>query len=273
MNTSYEQITTIMPPVDISSCYRDQIKEGMRVSIGRGKDDAQSLWINGTVEEILTPVDKKYSEDGIKVRITDGTIGYVKEILHKLDEKELKQMIQGGENKYVEFKETFKVDADSKKELKCLRDEVVKEIVAFMNTGGGYLIIGVKDSKKIVGLSLDYLFIEPSRDNQPVEDKFEQEIRNYVRQNLKNEILEPKYNILFKTVDEKQICVIAVERSSIPVFAEQQIQYLKCGNTNITKGHRQNFYIRTGAGTCLVDARKLLEFWKDRASGKIGGFQ
>ena len=274
MSKSGEQATMIRHH-DIGSweaCHRIYIKEGIRVLIGTNKDDDGPLWINGFVKYIITPPEEEYSEDGVKVRITDGTIGYVKKILRTIDEEKLKKMIQEGESRFLEFKETFKVDASTKTELKCLRDEVVKEIAAFMNTRGGMLLIGVTDLQCVTGLTLDYRFINPKRYNQSKQDKLKQEIRSYVGEKLQDNTLETRYDITFKCIDRNEICVIEVNRSKIPVFVDQKIMYCKCNINKHFLGKRQIFYIRTDSGAKMLDAREFLKFWEDRSSD-VGGFE
>ena len=255
-----------------AASYRSHIKKGMRVSISTKKDDNTFL-INGIVEEILTPPDKEHSEYGVHVRITDGTRGYVKKIIQELDEQILKQMIQVGEDHHLEFKETFKVEAATEKELKCLRDEVVKEIAAFMNTGGGILIIGVNDSRHVVGLDLDYKFIDLKRENQTKQTKLQEEISDYVHQKLQDEALETKYSISVTRVDEKDVCVIEVSSSQIPAFVDQKIFYTRCNKSEQIRGMRQNFFIRTGPQVRCLDARKGFLFWKSQYLTEYGGIQ
>lgn len=54
---------------------------------------------------------------------------------------ELKELIQNGENSTVEFKRKFTSPV-----------KIAKEIAAFANTNGGYLILGVDDNRTIVGV-------------------------------------------------------------------------------------------------------------------------
>ncbi len=59
----------------------------------------------------------------------------------RIDLRELKELVRHGENKYVEFK------------LKTTHPEkIVREMVAFANTDGGRLIVGVADDKILKGL-------------------------------------------------------------------------------------------------------------------------
>jgi len=54
---------------------------------------------------------------------------------------DVKELILRGENETVEFKSSFKSDA-------------IETVVAFANTKGGVILIGVDDSKRVVGLDI-----------------------------------------------------------------------------------------------------------------------
>lgn len=58
-----------------------------------------------------------------------------------LTRHELREIIAGGESSTVEFKRKF-----------TSAEKFAKEIIAFANTAGGYLIIGVDDNGSIVGV-------------------------------------------------------------------------------------------------------------------------
>ncbi len=55
--------------------------------------------------------------------------------------QQLRELIAGGESLTVEFKRKFTSD-----------EKIAKELIAFANSKGGYLIIGVDDDKRIVGV-------------------------------------------------------------------------------------------------------------------------
>ncbi|MFU0783649.1 MAG: hypothetical protein ACFWT2_11295 [Thermoanaerobacterium thermosaccharolyticum] len=58
--------------------------------------------------------------------------------------EEVKNIIQNGENSYIEFKE---------EEIKA--KDLAKEIVAFSNSEGGMILIGVDDEGNIKGIKND----------------------------------------------------------------------------------------------------------------------
>ena len=62
-------------------------------------------------------------------------------------------IIEQGENKKVEFKETFSFNRhnNNKRDEELIKSSI-KNIVAFLNSDGGILIIGVKDNGEISGI-------------------------------------------------------------------------------------------------------------------------
>lgn len=55
--------------------------------------------------------------------------------------RELKELIEGGENLQCEFKRKF-----------SSHEKIAKEMMAFANTKGGYILFGVDDNKDVVGV-------------------------------------------------------------------------------------------------------------------------
>jgi uncharacterized repeat protein (TIGR03833 family) len=63
----------------MSGQHRENIKPGMKVSIVLKKDQRTGNRTEGIVENLLTK--SSYHPHGIKVRLSDGQVGRVKEIL------------------------------------------------------------------------------------------------------------------------------------------------------------------------------------------------
>jgi membrane protein YdbS with pleckstrin-like domain len=70
--------------------------------------------------------------------------------------KPLPQLIDDGENQFVEFKASLMWDYRQKRANKALYDPVMKNVVGFMNAAGGTLLIGVSDDGEILGLEPDF---------------------------------------------------------------------------------------------------------------------
>ncbi len=60
---------------------RDNIKPGIEVAIVLKKDQRSGALTYGKVQDLLT--NSKFHPHGIKVRLTDGQVGRVKEIITK----------------------------------------------------------------------------------------------------------------------------------------------------------------------------------------------
>jgi predicted HTH transcriptional regulator len=61
--------------------------------------------------------------------------------LKAMKRKELKELIEDGEGSFVEFKRKFST-----------HDKIAREMLAFANTRGGYMIFGVDDDRTVVGV-------------------------------------------------------------------------------------------------------------------------
>ena len=68
---------------------------------------------------------------------------------------ETERLIARGEGISVEFKATFRMNLHTNRPDKSIETASLKEIVAFLNTIGGHLIIGVEDNGSVCGLGKD----------------------------------------------------------------------------------------------------------------------
>lgn len=93
--------------------------------------------------------------------IEDNTDAMVYTLSAMNDVKHLKHLIEMGETRQMEFKQSFFANVDkirSEEKLIKNRDvqaEVIKDIASFMNTDGGTLLIGVTDNKLTTGVELE----------------------------------------------------------------------------------------------------------------------
>jgi len=67
----------------------------------------------------------------------------------------VERMIEQGEGLNVEFKSTFRRNLHTSKNDKEIETAALKEVVAFLNTDGGHLIIGIADNGDVCGLGND----------------------------------------------------------------------------------------------------------------------
>lgn len=87
-----------------------------------------------------------------------------------LEEQKLFAMISEGETDLIEFKSTLLYDVKERKVNRVLEREVLKTLVAFLNTKGGTLFIGIEDNGEVYGLENDFCNV-PGSSKEP-KDKF-----------------------------------------------------------------------------------------------------
>lgn len=103
----------------------------------------------------------------------------------KLDLRALKELVRHGENKFVEFK------------LKTNHPEkIVREMVAFANTDGGRLIVGIGDDKSIKGLKF------PDEDEYILQKAIEKYIYPAIDYDIERLIVEGEREVLVYNIQK-----------------------------------------------------------------------
>ncbi len=244
--------------------YIKNIKKGMKVVILT----IQNKLSTGFVEEIATR--KPFHEQGIMVRLYNGDIGRVQEIIHpepNQDEKEIekiKNFLNQGENFHTEFKReslwshtynpiqikdsnSYEVHEYGPKASKII---IAKSISAFLNSDGGNLIIGIKENKEkkifeIIGLDDDMKKIKESGIDAYKRMIIDEIIKPFFPPRIFNHLHE---YILFEFifVEGKIVCWIKIRKSDIRIF-------LKVHN-------RELFIIRVDSENRTLEGEKLVDY-------------
>jgi len=101
--------------------------------------------------------------------------------------RELLNLIEEGENIQVEFKRKFST-----------HDKIAREMIAFANTKGGYILFGIDDDKKIIGV------------------ESEKETSELVKDAALNYCEPPlEYSIEFREIESKEIVIVSVPESTL----------------------------------------------------------
>jgi len=102
-----------------------------------------------------------------------------------LNRKQLKVIIEQGENLFVEFKQRFSE-----------YNKIAKEIIAFANTKGGVIIFGINDNGKIYGI------------------ESEKETAELINETVKN-YCEPivDYSVSFIELEHKELVILNIPES------------------------------------------------------------
>lgn len=161
------------------------------------------------------------------------------------DQIKIDELLRNKENQKIEFKSSLRWDIKLNQQNNALEEIIVKEIASFMNSEGGDLIIGVDDNNKILGLEKDYSTLK-KQDS----DGFALQLTNIVNAQL-DKTLNSLIEISFPEVDEKEICLCRIKKSSRPVF--------------INNKNEKKFYVRMNNSSQPLDVEQvhkyIMEHW------------
>jgi len=155
-------------------------------------------------------------------------------------EEALLELIRQGEQERLELKSTMRWNLKADKPGNEIARAWLKSLVAFLNTDGGTLLIGVEDNGEVLGLDADKF---------PNEDKYLLHFNNLIKQHVGLEHAA-RISVAIRSVKNKRILVVDCDKSPEPVF-------LRFGDT-------EDFFVRVGSGTRQLPASKVLEYVKKR---------
>jgi hypothetical protein len=141
----------------------------------------------------------------------------------------VQELIAGGENQYVEFKASLLWDYRQQKVNKALYEPVMKNVVGFLNSTGGTLLIGVGDDGQVLGLEADYQGI-PKPGTDGFENVFNMAFNKMISVEFRRFV-----DVSFPEIDGKEICAVSVSPSTQPAYLQAKGQekfYIRAGNAS-----------------------------------------
>ncbi len=193
--------------------------------------------------EIEVAKNKRIKEElELKLQEENSNINDLKESL------KIKEIIDKGESHYVEFKSTLRYSINDSKKDRSLEFDVVKAIVAFLNSHtGGTLFIGIKekDNKtEIIGLEKDY-----STFSNPNFDVYTRTLNRAI-DNYTNKDVHQYLDIEEKFISKKEICMIKIRPSKNPIL--------------LKKGNDEMFYVRINKESVQLVGTKMMDYIEKR---------
>ncbi|WP_341737229.1 RNA-binding domain-containing protein [Microcoleus sp. CAWBG640] len=155
------------------------------------------------------------------------------------DLDEVHSIIRQGESKNIEFKETLSLDVKTQTKEKYIELSVLKTIVAFLNTEGGTLLVGVADNSEIKGIDVE---IEKFHKNNA--DKFLLHVKNMIKTRIGEEYY-PYIEYKLISVIGKNILSVKCKKSKSPCYLDNA-----------------EFYVRTNPATDRLEGPKLVQYIK-----------
>jgi hypothetical protein len=152
-------------------------------------------------------------------------------------------IIASGESDKLEFKSTITTNIQTGENDKRMEKAVLKSIVAFLNTSGGILMIGVSDDGSIYGVD------EAEFGSR---DKMNLHLTHLISAKIGEEFFP---YITFRVIDmEEGKAIVRVDcaRCKKPVF-------LKDGKT-------EEFYVRSGPSSVMLSGSNLVNYVRNKSS-------
>ncbi len=155
------------------------------------------------------------------------------------------ELIRRGESKKLEFKSTLRMNLISGKPDWNIEHAVLKTIVAYLNTDGGVLLVGVSNSGEVLGIK---------NDGFPNEDKFLLHFKQLIKQHIGLNYA-PMIEYTLVPVNGKKVLEIDCKKSDEAVFLKPD-------------KNDEEFYIRIGPSSERLAGSKLIEYVSRRYSRK-----
>ncbi|MNQ90258.1 Divergent AAA domain protein [compost metagenome] len=214
------QVLVALPSLDEQ---RDIVKTLSKLRVLKGAIEA----FDG--ELALNPTSSKSLADKL-----DGMLDVIGRLT---SEDKIRNIIRMGETDRAEFKSSFSLDLKKREKEKYIEDASLKTVVAFLNTNGGSLLVGVADDGEVLGLNDEIGFIHKGSS-----DKFLLHWKN----SLKSRVGEQYYPFISTQLVElngQVVLLVDCKSSSMPCFLDGR-----------------DFYVRTNPATDKLEGAKLVEY-------------
>lgn len=153
-------------------------------------------------------------------------------------------IIRMGESQFVEFKASLRWNIHTNSPDSRIEHSVLKTVVAFMNSDGGTLYVGVADDGEIVGIE---------EDGFPNDDKFLLHFGNLFNDKIGRQFTKYiDYEIV--KINGKSVMKVNCQRSAQPVFLKD-------------KQRQDEFFVRHGPSSVELSMSEFNSYAKDRFGG------
>ena len=213
------------------------INNSLRTGTVRAREASAAVAICGTrmfQEEKLRPQ--------LALKLTRALAKKITNYLRTREEITTQELIKQGENDYVEFKSTLRLNLRTGNKDKAMEMAVLKTMAAFLNTKGGTLLIGVEDSGNILGIEVDKF---------PNHDKYLLHLTNLIKRSIST--LHAEYiHFEFIEISGKYILRVDCDAATRPAY--------------VADGENDYFFIRTGPSTTKLRLSRVHEYIEEHFS-------
>ncbi|MGV8142271.1 MAG: helix-turn-helix domain-containing protein [Candidatus Pacearchaeota archaeon] len=158
----------------------------------------------------------------------------------EISSEKIKSIISAGEGPKLEFKSSLRTNIYTNQIDKSIEFAVLKTLVAYMNTDGGTLMVGVSDKGEILGLEKDAFTSN---------DKLKLHLNNMIKEHIGTQFSHFIQYELFP-INDRHILKIDCLPSTKRVFLKD--------------GKEEEFYIRNGPASTKLTGNALIDYIGNR---------
>lgn len=241
---SKEYIESLEVPVPTISIQKEIVRIASKLELAKNRID--SFFSQLTAE----PKQYKYIED--------STNSMVYSLSTFNDANHLKQLIEMGETRQMEFKQSFFANIDrinntlDKKieKDKNVQREIIKVIASFMNTEGGTLLIGVTDHGKIEGIEAEMKCFKFKKI-----DNYFQEVSAQLASRLNNDY-QQYCKLTEVKIDGNIVIRIDCKPTPYPIFLDDELFFVRTDTSSLAlRGIEMIRYIQNQFKTTMLNEK------------------
>jgi hypothetical protein len=211
-----------------------------QVALPNLKEQDEIIHSHNQLHELAFAIATFQKELALNPRSASAIRGQVENMLEQIgsltDVDRIMSMAREGESATVEFKETFGLDVKKGTKEKYIELSALKTVVAFLNTAGGVLLVGVTDGGDICGIQDEVKKLHKNSDAYLL----------HIKNQLKNRVGEQYYPFIdHRLVDlgSTKVLMVSCRPASAPCYLDGK-----------------DFYVRTNPATDKLEGPKLVEY-------------
>ena len=197
---------------------------------------------NHKLEKLEKSIDDFKSELSLNPKSAISIQDKIDDMLQILDSlsdvDRMRSLIRKGESKTLEFKQTFSLNIRTCQKDKNIEKSSLKTIVAFLNTDGGNLLIGVDDEGNVTGLGEEMAKFHKN------EDKFLLHFKDLIKAKIGGDFY-PLIEYRIVDIDNAKVLFVECKPSTSECYYDED-----------------EFFVRTNPATDQLKGPKLVEYIK-----------
>ena len=212
-----------------------------KIAVPSSSEQAEIVRSHSQLQALTAAIASFQRELALNPRSASAIRGQLDSMLETIDAltdaDRVMSLARKGESTTVEFKESFSLDVRKDSKEKYIELSALKTIVAFLNTNGGVLLVGVTDSGDMPGIRY-----EVEKFYKSIDDAFLLHFKNQLKQRI-GEQNYPFINHRLVDLGDANVLMVDCKPATSPCYLDGK-----------------EFYVRTNPATDKLEGPKLVEY-------------